>query len=261
MNSRTNPDAMGNAKVFRSLSYLLVFLLMACAVMTISMVIQNVLPDSNSGILAGVMLFIVIDRLYTYRQLKSLTPLSSEWVINVGAQWIVIVLLIRLLLSYAKGVDSFIRELSLFGRGYFEGLFTPEFVFSLLLALLVWYVSGRFLGLLDEIGVDQEFALGQDTAHIRSQAVSARERLVNLIFSMGIVLVVLTAMARLNLRTILSNVSGIPTIEVSRFSGGEAGALLYFVFGLALLSLGRLISLQTHWSQQRIPVSSKNLTR
>ena len=261
MNSRSSSNAIGNSKVFRSLSYVLVFLMMACAVMTISMVIQNVLPHWNSGIIAGVMLFIVIDRLYTYRQLKSLTPLSSEWVISVGAQWIVIVLLIRLLLSYTKGLDWFLRELSLFARGYLADLFTPEFVFSLLLALLVWYVSGQFLGLLDEIGVDQELALGEDTAHIRSEAVSARERLVNLIFSMGIVLVVLTALARLNLRTILSNVSGIPNIEVSRFSGGEAGALLYFVFGLALLSLGRLMSLQTHWSQQRIPISSKNLTR
>jgi hypothetical protein len=44
-------------------------------------------------------------------------------------------------------------------------------------------------------------------------------------------------------------------------SGGEAGALLYFVFGLALLSLSRLMSLQTHWNRLRIPVSSGNLTR
>jgi hypothetical protein len=71
----------------------------------------------------------------------------------------------------------------------------------------------------------------------------------------------LTALSRLNLRTIVSNVSGLPNVEVSRFSGGEAAALLYFVLGLALLSLSRLMSLQTRWNRQRIPVSSDNLTR
>jgi hypothetical protein len=261
MNPGSTANATANEKVFRRLSYLLVFMLMASGVMTISGLIPNSFPDWHPGVIAAVLLFIVVDRLYTYKGLKSLTPLSSEWVIAYVAQWIVILVFLRLLLSYANGLDSFLRELSLFTRGYVENLFSPEFVFTVLLALLVWYVSGQFLGLLDEIGLDQELALSEDTAHIRSEAVPARQRLVNLIFSMGIVLVVITGLARINLRTIVSNTAGIPHIEVRGFSGGEAGALLYFVFGLALLSLGRLISLQTHWSQQRIPVSSKNLTR
>jgi len=50
-------------------------------------------------------------------------------------------------------------------------------------------------------------------------------------------------------------------VEFNSFSGAEAGVLLYFVFGLGLLSLSRLMSLHTHWNRQRIPVSSRNLTR
>ena len=72
---------------------------------------------------------------------------------------------------------------------------------------------------------------------------------------------ILTALTRINLRAIVSSSAGIPKVEVYPFSGGEAGALLYFVFGLALLSLSRLMSLQTHWNRLRIPVSSDNLTR
>ena len=54
---------------------------------------------------------------------------------------------------------------------------------------------------------------------------------------------------------------GLPELELNSLSGGEAGVLLYFVFGLALLSLSRLMSLQTHWNRLRIPVSSDNLAR
>src|SRR5688500_3176781 len=111
MNPGSTSNALGNQKVFRFLSYTLVFLMMACVVMIIGNLIQNTLPVWHSGIIAGVLLCIVIDRLYTYQHLKSLTPLSSEWMITLGSQWIVIVLFVRLVLSYANGLDSFITEL------------------------------------------------------------------------------------------------------------------------------------------------------
>jgi Domain of unknown function (DUF4129) len=261
MKSRSISNAIGNAKGFRSISYGLVFLMMVCAAMSIGILIQNALPGWHSGVIASVMLFIVIDRFYTYQQLKSLTPLSLEWVMAYVAQWIVIVLFIRFLLSYADGLAAFLTDLSLFARGYLANFFTGELVITLLLALLVWALTAQFLGLLDEIGLDQELALREDPGRIQTDVVPAHQRLVNLIFGMGIVLVILTALTRLNTRALFSRSDGIPNIEVSRFSGGEAGALLYFIFGLALLSLSRLMSLQTHWNRSRIPVSSKNLVR
>jgi Domain of unknown function (DUF4129) len=261
MNPRSISNAIGNAKVFRSISYTLVFLMMACVLMTIGSLIQNALPDWHSGIIAGVTLFILIDRLYTYQQLRSLTPLSSEWVIAHAAQWIVILLFIRFLLSYANGLDSFLADLSLFARGYLVNLFTAEFVITLLLAFLVWVLTTQFLELLDEIGLDMKWALSEESVLIQSDAVPAHQRLVNLIFSIGIVLVILTALTLINLRATFSSPTGIPNVEWNGFSGAEAGALLYFVFGLALLSLSRLMSLQTHWNRLRIPVSSDNLVR
>ena len=251
----------GNEKAFRFFSYTLVFLMTACMAMTIGSLIHNVLPEWHSGIVAVVLLFIMADRLYTYRSMKSLTLLSSEWALNIGAQWILILLVIRFLLSYANGLDSLRADLSLLTRGYIAALFTPEFVVSLLLALLVWYLTGRFLDLLDEIGLDPILASQEEAPPIQSEAVSAHQQLASLIFSIGFVLVILTALAGINLRAIASNVEGVPKVQFSRLSGGEAGALLYFVFGLALLSLSRLMSLRTHWNRLRIPVSSRNLTR
>lgn len=261
MNPGSASNAIGNARMFRAFSYTLVFLMMACAAVTLAILIHNVLADWHSGVIAGVLLFIVIDRFYTYQQLKSLTSFSAEWLSAVGAQWVILVLLGRFLLSYANGLDSFITDLSLFARGYIADFFSPEFILTLFLAFLVWQLSGQFLGLLDEIGLDQELALRDETPHIQMNAVPAHQRLANLIFSMGIVLVILTVLTRLDLRTILSNNVGMPSVEANRFSGAEAGALFYFIFGLALLSLSRLMSLQTHWNRLRIPVSSKNLVR
>ena len=259
MNPRSNVTA--NERVFRFLSYLLVFLLIVCAVMTLGAFIHNLAPDWHAGIIASILLFAAIDRLYTYRQLRSMTSLSSEWAIAIGGQWLLILLLMRFLLSYANGLDAFRADLSRFARGQIAELFTPEFIVSLLFALLAWYLTGRFLDLLEEIGLDARLALEESSAPIQAEAIPAHQRLVSLIFGIGILLVVLTALARVNMQVIYSNVQGLPPIEFKSLSGGEAGALLYFVFGLALLSLSRLMSLWTHWNRLRIPVSSRNLTR
>ena len=261
MNRETSSAVMENAKAFRFFSYSLVFLLMACMAMTMGSLIHNVLPEWHSGIIAGVLLFIVVDRLYTYRQLKPLTTLSSEWAIAIGAQWILILLVTRFLLSYANGIDAFRADLARFTRGYIADLFTAEFVVSLLLALLVWYLTGRFLDLLDEMGLDQKIALEEGPTPMETGAIPAHQRLIGLIFSIGFMIVILTALARINVQTIVENTEGLPALEFNNLSGGEAGALLYFVFGLALLSLSRLMSLQTHWHRIRMPISSKNMTR
>ena len=261
MNSGSGFNVIGNEKKFRYSSYTLVFLMMTCFVLTLSILIHNILPDWHSGIIAGILLFIVIDRLYTYRQLKSLAPWSSEWVIAFGVQWIVILFFSRFLLSYAGGPDALVTDLELLARGYIADLFTSELVITLILSFAAWGLTTQFLGLLDEIGLDMELVLRAEQPHIQGDAIPAHQRLVTLIFTSGIVLVILTALTRLNMRTILSNSTGMPAVELSRFSGGEAGALLYFIFGLALLSLSRLMSLQTNWNRLRIPVSSHNLPR
>jgi uncharacterized protein DUF4129 len=261
MNPRSTSNAIGKQKVYRLLSYTLMFLMMACAVMTISVLIQSSLPGWHSGVIAGITLFIVIDRLYTYDQLKSLTPLSSEWAIAYGAQWIVIVLFIRFLLSYANGLDSFRTDLSLLARGSIVDLITAEFFMTLLLSVLAWVLTAQFLGLLDEIGLDMKWALSDEALIVQSGTIPAHQRLVNLIFSIGIGLVILTALSRIDLRATFSNSVGLPNVQWNRFSGAEAGALFYFILGLALLSLSRLMALQTHWNRLRIPVSSDNLVR
>ena len=261
MNPKFVSHALGNRRIFLFSSYGLVFLMMACVILTLSNLLQNIMPGWRAGLIASIASFIVIDQLYMHRHWKSITPLSAEWLTTVGAQWIVIALLIRLLLSYANGLAALGTDLSRVVRGHLENLFTGEFVIVLFLAFVMWILTSQFLELLDEIGLDVKWTLSDEALIVEPGTISAHQRLVNLIFTVGIVLVVFTALARLDLRTTFSNTSGFPTLTWNRLSGAETGALLYFVFGLALLSLSRLMSLQTHWNRLRIPVSSKNLVR
>lgn len=259
-----NPRAVftfRSERKFRYAGYTLVFLMMACFVLTLSILIRDVLPGWHSGIFAGILMFIVLDRLYIHRQWKSLTPLSLEWAMAFGPQGVVIVLFSRLLLSYAAGPNALARDLSLLLRGYWLDLVTGEFVILLWVIVVAWELTAQFLDLLDEIGFDMKWASQEEPLIVQGNVVPAHQRLVTLIFATGIALVILTALTRINVSTIVTSPTGMAPVELSRFSGAEAGALLYFVFGLGLLSLSRLMSLQTHWNRLHIPVSSQNLPR
>jgi hypothetical protein len=181
--------------------------------------------------------------------------------VTFGAQWIVFLVFIRLLLSYAGGMDAFLHDLRRFSQGSIEDFFPPEFIVTLFLVFLAWYLTAWFLELLDEIGLNQRLALGESPGLIQSDASAAHRRLVSLIFILGIVLVLFTALERVDLRATLSNSTGAPVVDPGRSSTGEAGVLLYFILGLALLAQGRLMSLQTSWNVQRIPISGEHFVR
>jgi hypothetical protein len=261
VNQQPGPNPAGNEKTTRAISYVLLLLMMVCFVMTINSLVQNAMPSWPSGIISGVILFIVLDRFYTYQSFKPLTPLGADWMKSFGAQWVIILLFVRLLLSYANGPDAFMADMSLFARGQAAAFFSPEFIVTVLLAFLAWYLPGQFLDLLDELGLDQELALREDLAPSQSDLLPPHQRLANLTFSTGIALVILATLTRIDLHAVFTSNAQDSFANFNRFSGGEVGALLYFVFGLALLSQSRLVSLQTRWNRQHIPVSSGNMAK
>jgi len=258
MNQNPGSGTGGSGRLSQIVSYVLIFLMMTCFAMTVGNLIQNNLPEWHSEIVVGVTLFIVIDRLYTYQRFKSLTPLTPEWGITFGSQWFVITVFVKVLLSYANGSDSFVADLARYSRGDLEGLINPEFGVTMLLAIISWYLTGEFLRLLDETGLDQIIAIRESATPVKS-GVTSHQRLANLMVGLGIALVILTALARIDFRSLFLNAAGISNTNPNQFSGGEVGTLLYFLFGLALLSQSRLMSLQVRWDQQRVPVSSNNL--
>lgn len=264
MNSTANSNAARNERAFRLIGYGLMFLMLVCVALAVGSLIQNLMPEWHSSVIAGLLLLVVIDQLFTYQYFKSLTPLSAEWASSLAAQWIVFVVFIRLLLSYANGAGALAADLSRFARGDLASFFSGEFVITLLLAVPAWNLPAQFLGLLNEIGLDQRLALREDQGFVPVDEAPAHQRLVSLVFSLGIGLVILTALARLNLRstiTTLDNLADFAHLKLEQFSAGEAGVLLYFLFGLALLAQSRLMSLQTRWNRQRIAISSSNLNR
>lgn len=240
--------------VFRLVSYALVILMMACAALTLSALIQHFFPEWPSLLMGGLTVFIAFERLLTHAQFRKLTPLSLQWLTSLSAQWIIMLLVLRVAfwLSHSPGV--FREELALLGRSLPAFFAAPDFLIAVIISIIVWLITGYLAELLDELGFEQAVILREVSA-MDARYVPPRARLMSLVFTLGTILVFFTGLVRANIRELFLNAAGRGGVELDVLSSGGGSTLVYFMLGLALLSQTQFISLHTNWRLQEIPVS------
>ena len=239
-----------NVNTYRLVSYGLVASMLACAALTIVSLISRFAPKWQPTYLSALCFIVALDRLYTYRLFRDWMSLSKEWLTRFGAQAIVLLALTKAMVGLSHGWEAFLTEIPLWQQDFSTYFFNGETVLALILVVIVWLFSGNFADLLEEIGPE----------HVQSEGleenIPARKRLVSLFFSLGTILVILTAVSRLDLYEAFSGQSfSFVEIKIPALSAGGASTLLYFILGLALLSQTQFISLHIRWTTQQIPVN------
>jgi len=179
---------------------------------------------------------------------------SKEWAFSFLAEWIVIIMVVKTSVGLSHGGEVFLAEIFLWVKNFIRYFVTLEFLFALAMVTTIWVISGYFARILDEMSSEQVYKQVEISGETIEQA-SARERLLSLIFGTGSILIIITALMRvdlgeLSLKQGISLLNAIPSLQ-----GGGASTVLYFMLGLALLSQTQLIELHNTWSQQKIPVS------
>jgi len=246
-----------NENVFRWTSYLLVAAMVACSAWTVGSLVNHLMPSWRPGLMAAACFLVALDSLYTHRRSKNLALLSREWLITFGARWIVILALVKLLIGLSHGVGSFLEEIPLWRQDFSTHFITPDFLIAVMMVVIAWPLSSRFAGLLDEMGLDQALIMLDIGSAARQDEPPARDRLLSLVFTICTILVMLTALVRVNLREVFAGNFGSAFYELPILAGGGASTLAYFMFGLALLSQTQFISLHTRWNLAHIPVNKK----
>ncbi len=244
-----------NTNAYRLISYSLVAAMIVCAVSTIVSLIIELQPTWQPTYLIWFCLIVAIDRLYSYRISRNWMFLSRPWLVIFGTHLIVIVALAKGIVGLSHGWAFFLKDMQGWSSDFPRSFIDYETGFALVLASLTWVICGSFANMLEEIGPDQALMARLDL--VRREAVSIRQRLISLFFSVGAFLVLLTMIARVSQRANFVLYTYNPTLQIPVLGMGGASTLLYFMLGLALLSQTQFISLHVRWNIQKIPVTSK----
>lgn len=247
-----NFEARINEKTFRLASRFLVAVMLACAAQTFVSLIQHIYGNWNPWYLTLAAFLVALVCVATYRRLHRFDLLGNEWLLHFGALWLLILAVLRLMLGLSYGLDAFLAELPRWAEDI-QVAIPYEYYMVVLLAVSIWLLADYFTELLTKLDLDYVRLQRELPDALEAAQRPVRDRLLTLILNIGIVLVIFTALMRLDLRA--AGNAEFVILELPPLAGGGVSTLLYFMLGLTLFSLTQFIDLQARWGLNKVPVS------
>ncbi|MFQ6058053.1 MAG: DUF4129 domain-containing protein [Anaerolineae bacterium] len=219
--------------------------MMTCVAVSVVGLVRLFVPAWDATYLLVAVFLISLEAITSNRLIRHHSLRGGNLLRFRAAEWVVILLALKLLSYLPQGLDQLLADLALW-RQDFSFFVTPEYIVAGLLALFAWD-GATFVGRdLDLLGMPPEYG------PLDRQAILGR--LMGRFFWGGILLLICSGLARLGLAAILA-------LDHPPVPGIILNALVYFVLGLLLLSQARLSVLQTSWQLQQIEAAPTIATR
>ena len=245
-----------NQVFFEITGAILVSLMVTCLGITVTLFGQQLIPDWQASYLPVLVFLVSLERLFTYKQIKRVPVFSNRWFRIQFTQWVIILLVLKLIQLAARRPESLWMEIQLWRLDFGVYFLDTDFILSAIFIIVIWIFSGYFAGLLREMSLDETLIRYQISVVAPPQGPPARERLLNVIFGLGFLLVTLTALMRVNLRMLLQGeTTGFGVEPLPYLAAGAWNVLLYFLLGLVLMSLSHFARLNARWRFQQLDVS------
>ncbi len=249
-------SAKTNQAVFGAVGATVSSLMITCLSISVTLLGSNLAPDWRVGFLPWLTFLVSLERMFTYKRLKRLQVLSKSWMVFHVTQWVVLLLGLKFLLLFAQKPVSLGMELQLWRMDFLTYFLDNAFILSALFISFVWFLSGYFASLLDEMSLEESLIRYEMAVVAPLDKPPARERLLAVFFGLGFFLVILTAILRVDLRIVFQgDLETLSFKPLPYLAAGAWNVLLYFLLGLVLMSLSQLARLNANWRFQKLEVS------
>jgi len=247
-----NFEARINENTFRLASRLLVAVMLAFATQTFVALLGQIFIGWNPWYLSLAAFLVALARLGTYAHSKKFDLFGEQWFLYLGALWLVILVVLRLMVGLSQGWQVFLAELPRWPEGI-DIILPGDFTMAVVLVLVIWLLADYFAELLSKLDLDFVRLQEKFPDVLEAAMPPVRERLLTLTLGIGIFLVLLTAIMRVDLRAATN--AELVILELPPLAGGGASTLIYFMLGLVLFSLSQFMDLQARWGLNGVPVS------
>ena len=229
------------------LYHILVAGMITCLSFAIMQLGQRVNPEWRNQYIIYSSIAIALEAMITTRILRQYPLYSPEWLMYRVTEWIVILVAMKGLLYVVYNPAQILTDVLRWDEDFLNSFFTIEYIAVIIIALFIWVVTTQFIGILldleesvDELDVELEGLAVKDRQ-------SMRTGLLGMIFSIGLILLVIVALIHLNLSVLLP----------SRFSLRANVLMLlgYFLLGFTLMAESEYFIQKARWYLQKIPSS------
>jgi hypothetical protein len=224
-------------------SHLLVSLMLTTFTIGLVLVGNRLLQGWDGRYLPWIAFVVSMEALYSKRATRSLALLSREWIVYRGAEMFLLLAGTKLLLYAIQEPAQLWSDLARWPEQFGTTFFTGEYVFAALFVFVIWFYSSTFAEDLAELEGDEQLLVEDIASAITTDRRMIRQQLVDRVILTGALLVVLTALVRLDL---LTDYGFNPALRT-----GVLHVLAYFLFALIFLSLTQFGILRASWTIER----------
>jgi hypothetical protein len=238
-----------NEKAAILVNHVIVAAMMVCVSYTILQLAQRLVPGWQGGYLPLLACLISIEAMFTWRTMRRWANLNIYGVAYWGVEWVVLLVLIKLFLYLAHGFDQLLADIPLLLKDFLTNFFDGETLFVLLVAFIVWSISGVYTRDLMELEGNETLLKLSDSDRFQIDYSQIRRDLVSRVFTIGFFLVLATALLQVDYTT-WQVMPAIPRGEL-------LNAMIYFLLGLVMFSQTHYTLLRTVWASDRLPISGE----
>ncbi len=220
----------------------LVIVMQVCLAVTVQQFGERLLPAWDGSFLPWFGALICIEAMISARSTRNLPTLSPEWFGYRIGEWVILAIALKIVLYLtAVPLDGWIALENL-RISFIANFFSGEFLSALALIFFLWTFSSQYAD--DLLVMETEYFSTADSIlkGIAEERLRARHALVNRLFLHGAVMLVLVTLVRLDLAFVFG--------ERPPVFSGAIYLLVYFIFGLTLLSQTQFTVLHAGWSWQ-----------
>ncbi|GAB4580498.1 MAG: hypothetical protein Fur0022_32390 [Anaerolineales bacterium] len=225
---------------------LLIAGMMACLGVSLTAFGARLSPAWDGGYLPWVCWLIAFEAIFSEGRVRHQSLLSSSRLIYRLSEVILLTVSLKLFVIFLRG-QALWETFASWQRDFLYNFFAGEFGGVWFVTMLVWLVSSLFAEQIYHLVEDTDLLRPGSEPQFFTSRREMRRRLAGQILFLGAVMVVLTALTRLDLRAIWGD---LPPVEVNAFN-----VLVYFFLALLLLSQGQFAVLRASWIWQQIPVT------
>jgi hypothetical protein len=254
-----------NQRLATIASHALVCLMMVCLTISFVQFLGRFLPMGGSlplwgGVIAG-------EAFLSYRVTKAKSPFSTEWLLARGAEWIVLLAAIKLIVELQHGWGTLLSDLPRWEQNFGPAFFDSEYMSVLFVLITVWVLSAFFAtDLAEMVGSEptlytvhmdnKQIAQVQATAALYGMRVDddilpsnrrdIHNRILSRTLALGVVMTIIAGLLRQDRVTLWQSQ---PIAQVSVIN-----VVLYFILGLGLFSQTNFLALRAAWGYEHAKI-------
>lgn len=237
-----------NQRTAHIVSYFIVAAMLVCLSIALQQVGENFIIGWQGSYLPWLTFVAALEGMYAQNLLRrrSLTFIDAEFWFFRMAEFVVYFILIRTLLYLLRGSDIFLRDLASWQADWLTFFDDPELIVVMAVLGVLWMIGSSFAEDIDQLQ-SKPRDVGFDTlAEMQLDRNQAKARVINRILTVGMFLILITVIVRLNLGQIFGETLA---TEVSTLN-----VLVYFGLALVLLSMNEYALQRGRWLWERTPL-------